>query len=160
MKTLTGTRICQSLHCRHEKKEIQISQDKYICKGGAYYHEDCFADKQNIQAIKDLWKSHISRTVVINQLYAILNHLIFVDNVPSDFLLFIVRYCIKNKCKLRYPAGLKYYVDNVKLQSAYKKERCKGIRQTDFRASTEPPVSEPTFEMRKGNVGFTRILGG
>lgn len=153
------TRVCRYPHCKHNDRIIDLNVDKYIKDGGAYLHEDCYKNKSDIQLIKSLWQEHISPTVVNSQLMSILNKLIFDNNISTDYILFVMQYCIDHKCRLQYPPGLRYYVDSPEIKEAYKKKTQPIIRQSEFTID-EIEDDSPKFNINKKPSGFKSILGG
>ena len=159
MTKKADTRVCRYPHCKHDDKTINLTSDKYVKDGSSYYHEECYKNKSNIQLIKNLWHDHISSTVVYSQLMNILNQLIFKDNISSDYIVFVVQYCIDNQRKLRYPPGLRYCVDDQVIKDAYNKKMQPIIRHSDFSANIVEDDS-PKFTINKKPAGFKSILGG
>lgn len=159
MAKQTDSRVCRYPHCKYENKTIDLLSDKYVKEGSSYYHDECYKNKSNIQLIKNLWHDHISPTVVYSQLMNTLNQLIFKDNISSDYILFVVQYCIDNQRKLRYPPGLRYCVDDQVIKDAYNKKIQPIIRQSDFVANDVEDDS-PKFTINKKPAGFKSILGG
>ena len=154
------SRVCRYTHCLHDAKEINLVSDRYIKDGNAYYHEDCYKTKSDIQRIKILWHDHIDEMVVYAQLNKILNNLIFKDHISSDYILFAIKYVIDNKCsRLKYPPGLKYILGDQKIKDAYKKANTPKYTQSDFVAK-EDDSNTPKFSFKKKTTGFGSILGG
>ena len=156
------TRVCRYPHCKHNDKTIDLTTDKYVKDGGSYYHEECYRNKANIQLIKNLWHDHISQTVVYSQLISILNQLIFKDNISSDYIVFVVQYCIDNQRKLRYPPGLKYCIDDQVIKNAYNKKIRSVVHRSDFSVNSETDSKEdnsPKFTVNNKPLGFKSILG-
>lgn len=155
-------RICRSKNCLHKSKEINLMTDKFVKKGSAYYHEDCYEKdeikKRDYQFIKNLWIQHISNTVVYSQLYTVLNNIVD-KGVSSDYLVFVVRYCIDNHYNLNYPAGLTYYVDRKEIKDAYKRrnEKNNKIDQSAFKIKKQEDDS-PKISFNKKKTGFQNIF--
>lgn len=154
------TRVCRYAHCLHKDKNINLVTDKYAKDGSAYYHEDCYRTRDDIQRIKILWHDHIDNMVVYAQLNKILNNLIFVEHISSDYILFAVKYAIDNKnVKLQHPPGLKYILGKDYIKEAYKKSITPKYTQSDFVAKQDDSAPKFTFKAKATN-GFGSILGG
>lgn len=109
-------RMCRYTQCNHPTKEINLDVDEYTQKGTFYYHKDCWKlkikgewkdekTKQDLQTIKNLWIEHINDTVIYSQLFQMLNCFLQ-RGVESEYLLFVLQYCILHKYKLKYPVDL------------------------------------------------------
>lgn len=171
MAKKTDIKKCRYPYCKHENKEIDISVEEYKVSGKMYYHTDCYKakiegewkDKQtkaDLQLIKNLWIENISNTVVFSQLYHSLNDLLQ-RGIESGYLVFVIQYCIKHQMNLRYPQGLKYYVDNKEIKDAYNKKTRPVIKVSDFTAEENVVNDEvPKFSVNKKPTGFKSILGG
>lgn len=126
-------KTCRYKDCKHTTKEINITTDEYVLNDKFYYHKDCFDQKNkekqvkaDIQLIRNLWEENISRTVVYNRLYKVLNDLL-ARGIASDYLVFTMIYIVKNHMNLRYPEGFRYYVDNAEIKKAYDQKKIKEV---------------------------------
>lgn len=72
-----------------------------------------------MEAIKKIWVDNISDTVVDSILIKELDKL-FAQGIDSGYLIFVLKYIIKHGKNLRYPAGLKYYIDDSDIKQEYK----------------------------------------
>ena len=180
-------RICRYAHCLHNSKEIDISCEPYIqMKKTFYFHKDCFEAKQlaekqakivkktenakkiankntkaDIEYIKNQWFLHISNTVVISELKRVLNDLIG-RGISTEYLTFTMDYIVDHKMPLRYPNGIRYYVDKEEIKSAYQKEKLRksGIKSfSDFTAEDSKNAPEFTIN-NSAKKGFGGILKG
>ena len=170
MAKKTDIKKCRYTYCKHESTAIDITRDSYKNQGNMYYHEDCYKakaegewkdakTKADLQLIKNLWVEHISDTVVFSQLFRCLNDLLQ-RGVESDYLVFVMQYCISHKLKLRYPMGFKYYVDNQDIKKAYKAKQTPK-QHIDYSAfSAKDTDDAPTFSISQKKSGFGKILGG
>jgi len=122
-------RICRFGLCKHPNKQIDISKEKYVVVKKRYYHEDCFNQREqnlkkdektsaDIQLMKNLWFTNINRTTSYGALLAAFND-ILERGVSSDYLLFTLQYCINHNLNLRYPQGLKFFVDKWYIKQEY-----------------------------------------
>ena len=147
------TAICKYSHCLHDNREIE--KRKAIRVGNSYYHSDCFKTKEDIKEIVNLFKAHINANPVYAQLQSVINNIIFVKKVQSDFLLFGLRYYIEHKIPLNYPQGLYYVIQNKDVTNAYNKTKAKEIKKSV--EITEQTETEFKFVPTK-NKGFSDII--
>ena len=147
------TAICKYSHCLHDNREIE--KRKAIRVGNSYYHSDCFKTKEDIKEIVNLFKAHINANPVYAQLQSVINNIIFVKKVQSDFLLFGLRYYIEHKIPLNYPQGLYYVIQNKDVTNAYNKTKAKEIKKSV--EITEQTENEFKFVPTK-NKGFSDII--
>ena len=162
-------RICRYIQCKHKTKEINIITDEYVNKGSMYYHKDCYKAKVNgewkdektkrdLQTIKELWITHINNTVVYSALFRVLNELLQ-RGIDSDYLLFVMQYCIMKKLNLNYPNGFKYFVDKKEIKDAYAKKQLKdnGYNKESFIVVEDDKAPSFTAKLSKPK-GFDSIL--
>lgn len=152
------TRVCQNKRCKHGGK-ILIDSEPFVKEKNGYYHESCFQEKKDMMLIRDLWMKHVSATVVISQLNKVLSELLDIPGVTSGYLVFVMQYVIDNHCKLRYPMGFKYYVDNQNIRDAYTKKTKPVVKQAQFVVKQDID-NVPVFSAPKKPSGFASILGG
>lgn len=164
-------RKCGYYNCNHPQKIIDTGNEEFVTKEGRYYHIDCWKEfekvrdteeilRADIQLIKNMWIENISNTVVIQRLYQELNKLIRDQGIDPKYVIFVLDYCIKHKFNLRYPAGLKYFVDNSEIKCAYDKAKAKKkIEKADFTVK-ETEDTAPKFSINKKPGGFNSILSG
>lgn len=162
-------KICRYKYCKHNTKKIDISQDDYKANGSYYYHADCYKAKLNgewkdentkkdLQFIKKLWLENISKTVVYYQLFRVLNDLL-ARGIESDYLVFVMQYCIEHKLNLNYPGGFPYFIDKKEIKEAYTKKKLasSGYNKNVFIA-VETEDTTPKFSVNKRPTGFQSIL--
>lgn len=162
---------CCYKKCRHKSVIIDKKCEDYMQEGSKHYHSDCWRDlkteeekekaiKADIQTLKDMWIANISSTVPLAHLYRELNAMIREQGIDSKYVVFTLEYCIKNKMNLRYPGGLKYYVDRQDIKDAYAKvEARKKIGNAKF--TVDDSIDEfdtPKFSVNKRPSGFGSIL--
>ena len=147
------TAICKYSHCLHSNREIE--KEKAVRVGNAYYHSDCLKTKEDIKEIVNLFKTHINPNPVYAQLQSVINNIIFVKKVQSDFLLFGLRYYIEHKIPLNYPQGLYYVIQNKDVANAYNKAKTKEIKKSV--EITDQAETQFKFVPTK-NKGFADII--
>lgn len=166
----SNTRVCRFIGCKHESNIIDISKDKFIRgPNNMYYHEDCYKYKKygdgkdaetraTLVRIRDIWGQKLNPTVNYAQLTHTLNEFI-AKGISAEYLLFVVNYCINNHWTLRYPGGLKYYVDREEVKTAYnKKKAAEEMRKYEGKFVATESDDAPTFEVKKKQRGFQTIL--
>ena len=163
---------CRYPYCKHKSKEIDISVEEYKTKGNMYFHPDCYKakiegewkdekTKADLQYIKNLWIENISNTVVFSQLYHCLNELLQ-RGIESEYLVFVMQYCVSTGMNLNHPQGFKYFVDNNYIKSAYQKIQLKKNRVKPEVFSVTETDDSPKFSFKTSPAtkGFGSILGG
>jgi len=173
-------RVCRYTKCNHQIREINLDTESYIQNGTMYFHKDCYEakeaeksqkrkstmrqftpnEKADIDAIKSLWATHIDKNAEFGKLVSILKVMIIKKNITSDYLLFVVNFCIKNKYRLQYPPGLYYFIDNKEIKNAYYKKQNagQGIDISNFKAVEQKDVSPKFTIAKKKRKGFQSIL--
>ena len=161
---------CGYYNCCHENKVVDTTVEEFVVREGKYYHIDCWENfekikdkedvlKADIQLLKNMWIENISNTVPLAHLYKELNIIIRDQGVDSKYVIFVLDYCIKNKCNLRYPGGLKYYVYKQEIKSAFaKKETQKRVAGATFCVDAAYDDNSPKFSVNKKPTGFSNIL--
>lgn len=168
MAKKTDIKICRYKQCKHPTKEIDITMDEYVAKGNMYYHKDCYKAKEkgewkddktkaDLQLIKNMWVEHISKTVVYSQLFRCLNDLIS-RNIESEYLVFVMQYCIEHKLNLNYPAGLNYFVDKKEIKDAYTKKKLNTTGYKQSFVAVENEEIAPKFSVNRKPNGFQSII--
>lgn len=155
--------------CKCGNKPIDTTGTGFIQKGNKYYHKECWeegqglskddATKADIQLIKNLWLERINRTVVVSYLYKELNALIRDQGIDSKYVVFVVEYCIEKKLNLRFPGGLKYFVDKQEIKDAYARKRAREVvGKATFEADESETDDSPKFTFTQKPRGFNTIL--
>jgi hypothetical protein len=174
MSKKTDIKICRYRFCKHDTTEIDTSWEEYHKNGNQYYHKDCYEAKKkgewkdkktksDLQLIKNLWVENISSTVNYSRLFYELNEFI-ARGIDSEYLVFVMKYVIENKCTLNYPAGFKWYVDDDKIKRAYGKsvnrQMTKEALENDKGTPNKSTAQEPKVIFNNKPSGFGNILGG
>lgn len=172
MSRKADIKTCRYEKCKHPDKQIDISCEDYTRKGTMYYHKDCYKakasgewkdaqTKADLQLIKNMWVENISQTVVFSQLFKMLNDLLS-RGISSDYLVFVLQYCIENHLHLNYPGGFPYFVDKREIKAAYEKKLIKAQeRMAKEQKPEEKPVAEdnsPTFTAKQKIKSFQDII--
>jgi hypothetical protein len=123
----------------------EVTKDIAIKHGVKYYHKECLKEALNKNEIRKLFFEYINPTEVATVLNRTINNIIDIKNVSSDFLLYALKYVIKNKLILNHAGGLYYIINNDKIKESYNKELIKskveGIKKeavnTDYSNETQ-----------------------
>ena len=148
--------LCVFKHCKHESREI--TREEAVKISNKYYHADCAKNKKNIEIAIEMFEKYINPNPVYVQLRAVINNILFVKNVDSDFLIFALQYYIDKKIPLRYPQGLYYVVQNQEAKEAFDKKSLETYKNIKVELND---VKEVEFTHRPAKQkGFADILGG
>lgn len=152
----SNTVKCRYSSCLHDTKELD--KEEAVKVGSQYYHKDCYETKEQIKEIIDLFVKNVNPNPVYAQLQAVIKQIVFTRGIGSEYLLFGLKYYIKNKIPLSYPQGLYYVVQNKDVKNEYEKSKAKAIK------SIEVNIEETNgnyFEYKpKKQKGFADIIGG
>ena len=152
---MRNTRKCAYAGCKHNGV-INIETEAFIRKSNVFFHEDCYKEKCDLELFRNIWKRRINNGVSIQDLNKVLNMNIK-KGYSSEYLIFVIQYVADHNMNLKYPGGLKYYLDEPKIKEAYKKSKIKKIKPEDFRIESDTTVS-PTFTVQQKKTGFGSIL--
>lgn len=104
---------------------------KNAIKDGRYYHKECYHIKTMKKECRELLRDNFSFSVkTINMA---IKQLVDDKGVDVDKLHFVIKDIIKNNRDLNSPYGITYYMENFKIDKAYKKY--KGVQK--YKASKE-----------------------
>ena len=117
---------CRWKHCKYGG---EVSKDEAVQVGIAYFHPQCYAEKEAIQKIIDVYHKRVDAHPIEGFLRKTVNDLVLKEDVNAEFLLFALNYCLDHGWKLRYPAGLKYVAKDDKSRSIWEAQQDKIIKQ-------------------------------
>lgn len=105
--------------------------------------------------LRTLWYENIDNNVIWWQLNNECNRLLK-DGITTERMLFTLKYVIshKDRMKLRYPGGLKYYIYNDEIIEAYKLSKLKkttGNKQFVRKQEETPRFVRPKTIIEKFN---------
>lgn len=110
----------------------------------------------DLQYIVDGWVRHINSLVSRDELMSKLEKLIS-GGISSGYLVFVFDYVVRNRLRLRYPAGFKYFVYDPSIKKLY--ERTIVLRQKEFINNLPPSGDDvPAFAYTVRKSGFGDIL--
>ena len=163
---------CRYPNCAHDGKIILIGKDEYVSEGRSYFHADCYKLKvaedekkkqqtADMALIRSMWVKNISQTVIFAELNKVLYDLLN-RGIASDYLVFVMQYVVKNHCKLNYPGGFRYYVNDKDIKAEYEKKNRKFISMNEFKAQEHHDTAETEIKPQapRKTGGFERILTG
>ena len=112
---------CRYSKCFYSTRDIMPEDDCLINK--THYHQKCYEYKTKISAIADFYYNNVSKTVVYSQLVNTINNIVYKKIVSPDYLLFALKYAVKNGFKIKSPFYLHYLIDRDDVKRAYENER-------------------------------------
>lgn len=139
---------CAYSHCLHGG---DVSKEDGVLVGKRYYHKDCLTEKNNIQAVLDLYVQRVDPAPIFAQLRKTINEIVYKHDVDAGFLLFALKYYLDAGKQLNHPFGLHYVVKDKGAIDAWAKKSVKKIEfpklEDDGGTSFEyKPKKAPGFE--------------
>ena len=165
---------CACKNCLHELKgePRDVTKEEAVCvvtaKGAhKYYHPDCYQADRDILEMIDVWLKDINKYGNVAQLRKTINTIVYTKKVPSDYLLFGLKYYVRNKIPLNYPGGLYYVIENRKVQDSWAKVQNAETKKQVEKTIKVDPV-EFTFDLpdtltpfKSNNKSkFSNVIGG
>lgn len=151
------------MKCAYKQCKLgnEVSKDEADKKGNRYYHKECLQEIKNKEEIRKLFLEKINEKEVITSLNGVIKNLIENKGVSSEFLLYALKYVIKNKTPLNHAPGLCYIVNNEKIKEAYNRDKlnkmAKEIKNND---DYEHNKNEIKFNINiENNSSWDKILG-
>lgn len=146
--------VCRWSHCNHDDRKMKV-EDAVKSGTSAYYHPDCFREKECIRKICDLYNEHIDSNPIWAQVMRVITNIIYQNHVKPEYLLFALDFAIKNGIEILYPPGLYYLVKRRDVADAWKKREKHKV--VEFGEVPDLDVQEG-YKVQSGG-GFMRILG-
>jgi len=111
--------------------------------------------KEGFSQVSFLWQKYIDTNVIVSDLeHNVLN--ITRSGVQIDYVIYCLLYVIKHKMNLKYPAGLKYYINRYEIKRAFSLSKINRVEIYDFNIGGE--AKSPKFNYKPQEVGFLKIL--
>lgn len=153
---------CRYSHCEHSSRELPREEAVQI--GKTFMHKDCAKKSQLIIDIRDFYYEHISNTVVMKNLVAVINNIVFKKHVDPEYLLYVLHYANDNRLEIKSPYSLHYLIDNARIKKSWnKKNEEKAIRKATHMANVEDDnikMPDKHFVTQQPcKSGFTGIFG-
>lgn len=98
--------ICQFCKSKSDKENMTKVNNKY-------YHMECKELIDNREKAINLFYQYTGSLCLKKELYNIFSMIKKQQGLDENDILYLMEYIVKNKCKLNYPMGLRYYVDNA-----------------------------------------------
>jgi len=164
---------CRYPKCKYLHDTTELNKEDAI-QGASryYYHPDCYYTMRTINQIRDEFYTNVNPTLTgkqVGQLVSIVNNMVFTKHIDADYILFALRYYIKNKPdSLKHPGGIAYIVQSREVENAWKKERDRITRQRIKEELQKQSEEEHGgFELNNDNSDykpdnkskFSRVLG-
>lgn len=115
---------CGYKHCLHGG---EVDKNEAVKDGTRYYHIDCLKEKNDIQAVFDLYVERVDATPIFTQLRSTINEIVYKRGCKPEFLLFALKYYLDMGKNLNYPAGLYYVVKNEEVKKAWEKKQSNAV---------------------------------
>jgi hypothetical protein len=100
----------------------EVEKEKAVKQNNRYFHPECFKQMQEKSEIRKLYLEKINPAEVCKVLNSTINNIVHVKKVNSEYLLFALKYAIKNNIQIHAPMGLHYIINNYKIKKAYEEE--------------------------------------
>lgn len=134
---------CRWSHCKHGG---EVNKEDAVHVGNAYYHKDCYAEKEAIQKIIDLYHEKVDPKPLESYLRSTVNSLIYKDKYSAEYILYAFKFCLNSGWKFNHPAGLRHAVKNTDAKKTWDKEQERRVYTTLKEKQKE--------EMRNNNFEF------
>lgn len=147
---------CRYAHCKHES--AMIKRDEAVKSGNAFYHQDCYEEKQALHEIERYYIDNFELQPIVAQLRKTINNIIFTKHCDPEFLLFAMRYAKINHVPVKHPAGLYYLIKDDKIVEEWDhyqaRKALKEISRSEFAVNEDlTPVSGYGAQKPKGFLG-------
>ena len=140
-----------------EDKNLMVTDPNCASKPTKYYHSECLVHKNNRKKALDLFYSYTESYEMSSAVYLVFKKIRDKGLTDTD-VLYIMEYVAKNKCVLRYPMGLLYYVDKAMKD---KKERERADK-FDERISSVPiriaPLRQKTEQTKDEESDISDLI--
>lgn len=152
--------LCGWKHCDHESPEISSGDEFKL--GNKWYHKDCAKRAKGIQDIKAYYYENIDRAVVMKLLGSAANNIVVNKGVDPNYVLFALKYAVKNDIPINSPYTIHYLIGNYKIKDAWKRyqKRLKAIQVAKQTSDIQVQKKEVTEnnKYQKNSVSFGDIF--
>lgn len=104
---------CRYAHCKHVGEPVD--KEKGVHVGSAYYHEDCYKEKELLREIERYYIDNFERDPIMQALRKVINTIVFTQGKSPEFLMYALRYTKSNNIPLKHPAGIYYLMKDEKI---------------------------------------------
>lgn len=110
---------CRYSHCKHEG--IPVDKESGVHVGSAYYHQDCFKEKELLREIERYYIQNFEKDPIMQALRSVINKIVFTQGKSPEFLMYALRYTKANNIPLKHPAGIFYLMKDEKIVDSWNK---------------------------------------
>ena len=151
---------CRYKNCRHETRELNKADAAVV--GKAYYHKDCYEEKETIERILKVYEERIDPYPIWVQVRGVINTIIYKKKVDPKFLLFAIQHSLNNGGKINSTYGLHYVVKDHRIIEAWEKRKREEARalisQAEFIAEDDlTPNTDFNFTPKTNS--FAKVVG-
>lgn len=150
--------VCSWKHCPRASKELAPGEG--VRAGNRWMHKRCAELCHGIAAVRDCYYENVSRNVVIKQLVSVINNLVLVKNNDPRYMVFAIKYAVKNNIEIKGPYSLHYLVTNYRIQDAWQRynRRNRLAKMIKEQKAEEMKISPPDattekYETKRGGFG-------
>ena len=152
---------CSYKYCKHELGDIPPGSA--VKSGKRHMHPDCASESETVANIRNYYYENISNTVVMKNLVSVINNIVHTKGVEAEYLMFALKYAVKNRMPIKSPYGLHYLIDNSRIKAEWKKRQAANIEVEALKVAEEMAVEIKqtlnTFTYNPNqNKGFGGIL--
>ncbi len=98
--------ICQFCRQKDDKENMIKFHDKY-------YHTNCKKLIDDREKAIDLFYTYTHSLCLKKELYNVFSIIKKQQHLNESDILYVMEYIVRNKCKLNFPMGIRYYVDKA-----------------------------------------------
>ena len=96
-----------------------VEKEVAVKLGNRYYHKDCYEEKKDKQEIEEYYLNNMPQTTLV-MLRKVINQLIEKNGYNTKYILFTIKYIVKNKKPINSPFGLVNYCNDKRIFQEYK----------------------------------------
>lgn len=126
-----------------------VSSLDSVIEGNKHYHLECLQDKNNRIKIKELFLDRINSTEVISVLQKVINTIIDIRNISSEYLLYSLTYVINHHMNLNHAQGMYYIINNDIIKKSYLESKTN--RKVTIDIDKAKTRKEVTFQIQQDN---------
>jgi hypothetical protein len=140
------------------KETYDLTKENAVRKGNKYYHSECSKKMNGKTAIRELYISRVSDTVVASQLNKVIQSIVDVKNISVEYLYFALRYAINHGFAIKSPMGMHYIIDNADIKKSYAKFLAKSSKPEEI--VEEKEIVEVVFTLPETTKNNWNLFGG
>lgn len=148
---------CRYSHCKHESKEIADGEGVRV--GNAYYHEDCYKEKNDVDGVISLWCEKVDPIPIYSELRGVVNTLVYKRGYPAEKVLYFLRWALAHGYNIKHPPGLYYLMKNADAERSWGEKQRATFVNFEFEEPEKRNDASQGFEYKPDATGFKRIIG-